>query len=164
MADGMGCICCAHSESECTCAGVDWRSSKEVELEKEVARLRDVIVNEGLRWYEFYYDEHVRSHWLQFIEKAKKRGKLMDFKKEFAKLNKDPEYLKELIKLGQAEEKILLDQNYKLKELVEEVQGLMNECLECHVQAFNQTEIYSDLLHIHDFCEQHFNRIVWDST
>ena len=34
---GMGCHCCAHSENECCCPDVDWRSEREVELEAIVA-------------------------------------------------------------------------------------------------------------------------------
>ena len=30
---GIGCQCCAHSENECCCPDVDWRSAREVELE-----------------------------------------------------------------------------------------------------------------------------------
>ena len=42
-----------------------------------------------------------------------------------------------------------------LEELLLEVSGKLNECLEMHVQDYNQTEIYADILHIHDFCEEH---------
>jgi len=41
MSDGKGCTCMARSEVECSCAGVDWRSAREVELEYEVKRLND---------------------------------------------------------------------------------------------------------------------------
>ena len=34
---GIGCHCCAHSENECCCPDVDWRSTREVELEAAVA-------------------------------------------------------------------------------------------------------------------------------
>jgi hypothetical protein len=83
----------------------------------------------------------------------------VDFKKEFTKLNKDPEYPKELLKLSQDEERILREENVNLIELLAEVSGKLNECLEYPVQDFNQTEIYSDILHIHDFCEEHLKRI-----
>ena len=36
---GIGCHCCAHSENECCCPDVDWRSNREVELEALVEKL-----------------------------------------------------------------------------------------------------------------------------
>ena len=36
---GIGCQCCAHSENECCCPDVDWRSAREVELEALVEKL-----------------------------------------------------------------------------------------------------------------------------
>ena len=36
---GIGCRCCAHSENECCCPNVDWRSTREVELEALVEKL-----------------------------------------------------------------------------------------------------------------------------
>ena len=39
MADGFGCQCMARSENECCCEHVDWRSSREVELEAKVQEL-----------------------------------------------------------------------------------------------------------------------------
>jgi dsDNA-binding SOS-regulon protein len=83
----------------------------------------------------------------------------MDFKKEFKELNKDPKYLKELIELGHDEELFLSKQNADLKELLLEMCGKLNECLEYHTENYNHTEIYSDILHIHDFCEEHLRRI-----
>ena len=37
MSDGAVCQCWARSEGECCCAGVDWRSKREVELEAIVS-------------------------------------------------------------------------------------------------------------------------------
>jgi len=44
---GLGCKCEAYAAIECCCDGVDWRSSREVELEAELADLRQVA--QGLR-------------------------------------------------------------------------------------------------------------------
>ena len=35
MSDGQGCTCFAVCARECCCEGVDWRSTREVELEAE---------------------------------------------------------------------------------------------------------------------------------
>jgi hypothetical protein len=35
---GRGCTCMASSQADCGCVGVDWRSSREVELEKLLAQ------------------------------------------------------------------------------------------------------------------------------
>ena len=43
---GIGCQCCAHSENECCCPDVDWRSAREVELEALVeqnAKMRKAL-------------------------------------------------------------------------------------------------------------------------
>lgn len=39
MANGEGCECYARCKGDCICDGVDWRSDREVELEKQVATL-----------------------------------------------------------------------------------------------------------------------------
>ena len=41
MSDGMGCECAARSGSECCCAGVDWRSGREVFLEERIKELEE---------------------------------------------------------------------------------------------------------------------------
>ena len=40
---GIGCQCCAHSENECCCPDVDWRSAREVELEALVEKLEQQL-------------------------------------------------------------------------------------------------------------------------
>ena len=40
---GIGCQCCAHSENECCCPDVDWRSAREVELEALVEKLKECL-------------------------------------------------------------------------------------------------------------------------
>ena len=42
MVNGEGCECGAYSWSECGC-GVDWRSLREVELEKRVKGMSDLL-------------------------------------------------------------------------------------------------------------------------
>jgi len=43
MIDGIDCECAARSESECCCAGVDWRNGREVFLEGRVKELEGAI-------------------------------------------------------------------------------------------------------------------------
>jgi hypothetical protein len=40
---GLGCVCCARDASECRCEGVDWRSAREVDLERENAEMRKLL-------------------------------------------------------------------------------------------------------------------------
>ena len=40
---GIECRCCAHSENECCCPNVDWRSTREVELEALVEKLEQQL-------------------------------------------------------------------------------------------------------------------------
>ena len=45
---GIGCQCCAHSENECCCPDVDWRSAREVELEALVEKLEQQLATPAL--------------------------------------------------------------------------------------------------------------------
>ena len=45
---GIGCHCCAHSENECCCQNVDWRSEREVELEALVENLEQQVAHLSL--------------------------------------------------------------------------------------------------------------------
>ena len=40
---GMGCHCSAYSENECCCVDADWRSTREVELEDTVEKLKECL-------------------------------------------------------------------------------------------------------------------------
>ena len=42
--EGTGCDCAARSQSECCCSRADWRSIREVQLEDENIKLRNLLV------------------------------------------------------------------------------------------------------------------------
>ena len=49
--EGKGCNCAAHSQSECCCINADWRSEREVKLERELQEAKELLEesNEWLR-------------------------------------------------------------------------------------------------------------------
>ena len=61
MADGEGCKCSAWCENECCCDGVDWRSSREVELEEKVKALEmasEILREKNARYLNLFKEIH----------------------------------------------------------------------------------------------------------
>ena len=61
MADGMGCKCSAHHESDCVCDGVDWTSSTEIALRHECDS-RGLEIDRLKRERHHIYDLLARIH------------------------------------------------------------------------------------------------------
>ena len=61
MADGMGCKCSAHHESDCVCDGVDWTSSTEIALRHECDS-RGLEIDRLKRERQHIYDLLARIH------------------------------------------------------------------------------------------------------